>query len=195
LNRRVSIGVVLPKHISHFFDPLRDGIRDAAAATVGTIVNLEFHEFPRLGVGDMEAIEHALHRNYDGIIFLPGDTRKFDLTVRKIMCRGTAVMCVGSEVPSTDRIGSVATHAYVSGSIAAELLALKLSHKANVAIFSGELFNLDHAEKLRGFAATLAVQAPHLTLLLHLRATSAPRKPTVRLSPSCRDRTVRKACM
>ena len=174
LNRRVSICAVLPKHISHFFDPLRAGIRDAAAAAAGTMVSLELHEFPRLGLGDTDAIEHALQGNYDGMIFLPGDTRKFDLLVRKITRCGTAVMCIGSEVPSTDRIGSVATHAYISGSIAAELLALKLPHKANVAIFSGELFNLDHAEKLRGFAATLAVQAPHLTLLPALESHERP---------------------
>src|ERR1700755_2995762 len=35
LNRKLSIAAVLPKHISHFFDPLRAGIRAAAAATVG----------------------------------------------------------------------------------------------------------------------------------------------------------------
>ena len=176
LNRRVSIGAVLPKHISHFFDPLRAGIRDAAAATVGTMVTLEFHEYPRLGVGDTEAIDNALQQNHDGIIFLPGDTRNFDSLVRKITRRGIAVVGVGSDVPNTDRIGSVSTHAYVSGSIAAELLSHKLPHKANVAIFSGELFNLDHAEKLRGFAATLAVQAPHLTLLPAMESHERPQE-------------------
>jgi LacI family transcriptional regulator len=35
LNRRIEIAVVLPKQISHFFDPLRAGIRAAADATVG----------------------------------------------------------------------------------------------------------------------------------------------------------------
>jgi len=39
LNRRIEIAVVLPKQISHFFDPLRSGIRAAAAATVGLHVD------------------------------------------------------------------------------------------------------------------------------------------------------------
>ncbi|HEY1731001.1 MAG TPA: LacI family DNA-binding transcriptional regulator [Terriglobales bacterium] len=175
LNRSLSIGAVLPKHISHFFDPLRAGIRAAAAATVGMKVNLEFHEYPRLGVGDAEAIEDALQQHYDGIIFIPGDARKFEPLIRKLSRSGTAMMCVGSDAPNTDRVGSVAAHAYVSGAIAAELLAHKLSHKANVAVFSGELFTLDHAEKLRGFAATLAVQAPHLTLLPALESHERPK--------------------
>ena len=174
LNRRLSIGAVLPRQISHFFDPVRAGIRAAAAATVGVQVDLQFHEYPRLGVGDLEAIESALERRYDGMIFLPGDARKFDPLIRKISQSGTAMMCVGSDAPNSDRVGSVAAHAYVSGAIAAELLTHKLSRKANVAVFTGELFTMDHAEKLRGFAATVAVQAPHLTLLPALESHERP---------------------
>jgi LacI family transcriptional regulator len=176
LNRRLSIAAVLPKHISHYFDPLRAGIRDAAAATVGMHINLQFHEFPRLGVGDVEAVEGAMKQHCDGMIFFPGDTRKFDPLIRKLSRQGTAVMCVGSDAPNTARVGSVAAHAYISGAIAAELLAHKLPRKANVAVFSGELFLLDHAEKLRGFAATLAVQAPHLSLLPALENHERPRE-------------------
>jgi LacI family transcriptional regulator len=175
LNRRLSIGVVLPRHISHFFDPLRAGIRAAANNMVGMQINLEFHDYPRIGSGDAEAIENALRRRYDGMIFLPGDTRKFDPLIRKLSRSGTAMMCVGSDAPNTERVGSVAVHAYISGAVAAELLAHKLTRKANVAVFSGELFTHDHAEKLRGFAATLALQAPHLTLLPPLESHERPR--------------------
>lgn len=176
LNRRLSIGVVLPKHISHFFDPLRAGIRAAANNVVGMQVNLEFHEYPRIGSGDTEAIEDALRQHYDGMIFLPGDARKFDPLIRELTQSGTAMMCVGSDAPNSERVGSVAVHAYISGAVAAELLAHKLTGKANVAVFSGELFTLDHAEKLRGFAETLAVLAPHLTLLPVLESHERPRK-------------------
>ncbi len=164
LNRRISIAVVLPKEISYFFDPVRDGIRAAAAAaSANTRITLDFYEYPRLGVGEEEAFSKLQH--VDGIIFLPGDMRRFDLIIRKLTRSGTAMMCVGSDAPNSDRIGSVAVDAYVSGAIAAELLAFRLTRKASVAVFSGELSTLDHAEKLRGFAATLAVHAPHLSLL------------------------------
>src|SRR5882762_7132285 len=58
LNRRISIAAIMPKHISHFFDPMRAGISAAAAATVGMQINLVFHEYPRLGVGDVEVFEN-----------------------------------------------------------------------------------------------------------------------------------------
>jgi LacI family transcriptional regulator len=175
LNRQLSIAVILPRHIGHFFDPLRAGIRAAAAATVGMHVTTTFFDYPRLGVGDEEAFARVMHHHYDGIIFLPGDGRKFDPLIRKLSEAGTAMMCVGSDAPNTERIGSIAAHAYISGAIAAELFSLKLSHKTNVAIFSGELSTLDHAEKLRGFAATLAVQASHLTLLPALESHERPK--------------------
>jgi len=192
LNRQLSIAAVLPKHISHFFGPLRAGIRDAAAASVGMHVTLDFIEYPRLGVGDAEAFGSLADRHYDGIIFLPGDARKFDPLIRKLAKGGSALMCVGSDAPNTERFGSVAAHASVSGAIAAELLSHKLPHKANVAVFSGELSTLDHAEKLRGFAATLAVQSPHLTLLPALESHERP-KEAYRQAMSLMEKSTRPA--
>jgi LacI family transcriptional regulator len=176
LNRRLSIAVILPKHISYFFDPLRAGIRAAAAAAVGMQVHLEFHEYPRLGIGDVEALQRAVARGYDGIIFLPGNLRRFTPLIRKLARGGSAMMCVGSDAPDTDRVGSVTTHAYVSGAIAAELLAHKLGEGARVAVFTGELSTLDHAEKLHGFSDTLSSQAPHLDLLPALESHERPRE-------------------
>jgi LacI family transcriptional regulator len=176
LNRKLSIAAILPKHISHFFDPMRAGIHAAAAAVKDMQVSLDFFEFPRLGVGDMDAIEAATQRHHDGIIFIPGDMRKYDGVIRKFARRGVAMMCVGNDAPNTERFGFVAAHAYISGAVAAELLAMRLSQKATVAVFSGDLHTLDHAEKLRGFAATLAVQAPHLTLLSAQENHERPRE-------------------
>lgn len=176
LNRRLSIAAVLPKHISHFFDPLREGIRAAAAATVRVGASLEFYDYPRVGVGDREALESAAKRNYDGMIFLPGETRSFDPLIDRIAHAGTAVMCVGSDAPNSARIGSVTADAAVSGGIAAELLSHTVPGKASVAVITGELATLDHAEKLRGFAATLAVQSPRLNLLPVLESHERPKE-------------------
>lgn len=166
LNRRLSIAAVLPREIAYFFDPVREGIRAAAtAASANTRITLDLYEYPHLGAGEEEAFGKLLQKHVDGIIFLPGNMRRFDSIIRNFTRSGTAMMCVGSDAPNSDRIGSVAVDAYVSGAIAAELLAFRLTRKANVAVFSGELSTLDHAEKLRGFAATLAVHAPHLSLL------------------------------
>jgi LacI family transcriptional regulator len=176
LNRRIEIGVVLPKEISHFFDPLRAGIRAAADATVGLHVKVTFHEYPRLGQGDAEMLEARLKERFDGIIFTPGNPRKLDPIIHRLTGYGTAMLCVTSDAPGSGRIGFVSAHAYTSGALAAELLAHKLTRKSHVATITGELTTLDHAEKLRGFAATLAMLAPHLSLLPAVESHERPKE-------------------
>jgi LacI family transcriptional regulator len=176
LNRRLEIGVVLPKEISHFFDPLRAGIQAAADATVGLHVKVTFYEYPRLGEGDADLLEARLKERYDGIIFTPGNPRKLDTIIQRLTAHGTAMLCVASDAPGSRRIGLVSSHAYSSGALAAELLSHKLSRKAHVATITGELTTLDHAEKLRGFAATLAMLAPHLSLLPVVESHERPKE-------------------
>jgi LacI family transcriptional regulator len=176
LNRRIEVAVVLPREISHFFDPLRAGIRSAAEATVGMHIKVTFHEYPRMGQGDVELLEATLKDKYDGIIFTPGNPRKLDPIIRRLTAQGTAMLCVASDAPASGRIGLVSAHAYTSGALAAELLAYKLSRKAHVATITGELTTLDHAEKLRGFAATLAMLAPQLSLLPAIESHERPRE-------------------
>ena len=176
LSRRIEIAVVLPKQISHFFDPLRAGIRAAAAATVGLHVDVTFHEYPRLGQGDAELLEATLKERYDGIIFTPGNPRKLDRIIHRLTRQGTAMLCVASDAPGSERIGLVSVHPYTSGALAAELLAHKLYRKAHVATIIGDLTTFDHAEKLRGFAATLALLAPHLSLLPPIESHERPKE-------------------
>ena len=176
LNRRLEIAVVLPKQISHFFDPLRAGIRSAADATVGMHVNVTFHEYPRMGQGDLELLEDRLKDQCDGIIFTPGNPRRLDPIIRRLTSQGAAMLCVASDAPASTRIGLVSAHAYTSGAIAAELLAFRLPRKTHVATITGELTTLDHAEKLRGFAATLAMIAPQLSLLPAVESHERPKE-------------------
>jgi len=143
LNRRIEIAVVLPKQISHFFDPLRAGIRAAGDATVGMDVKLTFHEYLRMGQGDIELLEARLKDRCDGIIFTPGNPRKLDPIIHRLSAQGTAMLCVASDAPAT---------------------------------ITGELTTLDHAEKLRGFAATLAMLAPHLSLLPAVESHERPKE-------------------
>ncbi len=176
LNRRIEIAVVLPKQISHFFDPLRAGIQAAADATVGLHVKVTFHEYPRMRQGDTELLEARLKETNDGIIFTPGNPRKLNPIIHRLTQQGVAMFCVASDAPGSDRIGLVSAHAYTSGALAAELLSHKLYRKAHVATITGELTTLDHAEKLRGFAATLAMLAPHLSLLPAIESHERPKE-------------------
>jgi LacI family transcriptional regulator len=115
-----------------------------------------------------------LARHFDGIIITPGDPARIDPIIRRLTQQGTAVVCVASDAPRTDRMAGISIDANASGGIAAELLGKTLKEKGTVAILTGQLGTQDHAEKLRGFAATLATFAPHLSLLPAIESHEHP---------------------
>jgi LacI family transcriptional regulator len=174
LNRSLRIAAVLPREIAAFFDPLREGIQAAADEVVGLQFALDFIEYPRLGSGDLAALESAATKKYDGILFTPGRPRELAAVFRRIVAQGIPLLCVASDAPDSGRIAAVTVDAYTSGALAAELLSHKLQIPSRVATITGELATFDHAEKLRGFAASLAMLAPHLTLLPVVESHESP---------------------
>lgn len=176
LNRHLRIAAYFPRHIASFFDPLRSGIREAAQAVQSVTIDLDFRTYPHLGEGDLKMLEEDLERGYDGILMTPGNPVRIESIIRKFAERGTAVVCVASDAPRTNRLASVSVDAATSGSIAAELFGRVHQTEGTVATITGDLNTLDHAEKLRGFAATLATMAPHLTLLPAIESHDRPRE-------------------
>ncbi|HEX5284481.1 MAG TPA: LacI family DNA-binding transcriptional regulator [Bryocella sp.] len=176
LNRTLRIAVHLPQEIASFFDSLRDGIHAAARNSHGLNLQLDFRTFPRLGDGDVELLEKDIGRDYDGVIVTPGDPVTIDPLIRRLAQQGAAVVCVANDAPRTDRIAGISVDATASGGIAAELLARTIKENAFVATITGNLSTLDHAEKLRGFAATLATFAPHLTLIPAIESHERPKE-------------------
>jgi LacI family transcriptional regulator len=174
LNRQLRIAVRLPREIAAFFDPLRDGIRSAAERTVGVNLDLDFKTYPHIGKGDVELLEADSDRHFDGLIVTPGDPARFDPIIRRFAAHGTPVVCVASDAPRSGRIAAVTVDAEISGGIAAELFTRTLRAPGCVAIVTGDLSTKDHADKLRGFAATLATIAPHLSLLPAIETHDVP---------------------
>jgi LacI family transcriptional regulator len=186
LNRRLRIGVYFPGQIASFFDPVRSGVRAAASAALGVSVDLVFRSFPRLDEGEVEMLAADAGRKFDGVLIAPGNPDRIEPTLRALARQGVAVVCVASDAPRSERLASVAVDAHASGAIAAELFSRTISKAGNLATITGELKTLDHAEKLRGFAASLALYAPRLVLLpaieTHESAKEAYRKARTLLS-------------
>jgi LacI family transcriptional regulator len=174
LNRTLRVAVHLPQQIASFFDPLRDGVRAAAAANLAMRVELDFRTYPRMGEGDVELLKKDADREYDGIILTVGDPNRMDPLLRQLAARDIPVVCVVSDAPHGPRLASVSVDAFVSGSIAAELLAMALGYKGVVAAMTGNLNLQDHGEKLRGFAASLAVMAPRMQMLSAIESHERP---------------------
>jgi LacI family transcriptional regulator len=64
---------------------------------------------------------------------------------------GIPVVCVASDAPHTRRLTAISADPFTGGAIAGELLSLAIRGSGPVAIITGDLSTVDHAEKLRGF--------------------------------------------
>lgn len=90
---------------------------------------------------------------FDGIIMAPGNPARMAALHRE-PAHDTPIVYVSTDAPRTGRIACVEVDAVISGGIAAELLARVVPSSASVAVFTGDLKIHDHADKLRGFAAS-----------------------------------------
>ena len=168
LNRSLRVGVFLPAEFGLFFDAIRDGIRSAAVAS--SLVGLEpvFYRYPRLGEGDIEMLEAHREERFDACIVAPGNPEPMEPMLRSLIEDGTPVFCVATDAPRSGRMAAVTVEAYSSGAMAAELIARMLptaTHETSVAVMTGELSTLDHAEKLRGFRDGIHRWASGVSLL------------------------------
>ncbi len=176
LNRQIRVGVYLPRQISSFFQPLREGIRTAASAMHGLQVDISFHDYPRLGAADLAVMAGDAQIHYDAVIVSPGNPKKIMNELRRLSQARTAVVCVATDAPKSERIASVAIDANVSGGLAAELLGSVVCDPSPVAMLTGDLETEDHMQKLRGFAGTCAALCPHLSLLPVIQTHDQPRE-------------------
>jgi LacI family transcriptional regulator len=174
LNRHLKIGIFLPEHISSFFDPLRKGIRAAAETESGAAVDLMFISYPRLGEGDVEAMEKANWQQFDGIIIAPGNPANLAKISGRAEKIKKPIVFVATDAPRLHRIASIAVDASVSGSVAADLLGRLIQTPGTVATVTGDLRVQDHSDKLRGFAASLATLSSHLALLPAIESHESP---------------------
>lgn len=150
----IRISVQLPQEIALFWDSLRDGIREAAALFEPTL-QVEFRSNPRLGEGEVELFEQALASGVNGIIVAPGDPVALEPCIRQAARNNIPVICVVTDAPDTERLASVSADPFTVGSVAGELLSRFLPNGGDVAFFTGWLGTEDHAEKLRGFDASV----------------------------------------
>jgi len=161
--RPFRISIHLPAHAALFWDAVREGIREAAGPFAPAL-HLEFRTHPRLGDGDLPLLRLALAENPDGLIVAPGDPAALAPLLTEAAARGIPVVCVVTDAPDTPRLASVSADPFTVGAVAGELLARFLPGRGEVAFFTGWLGTREHADKLRGFAASLAAVNPGLKL-------------------------------
>jgi LacI family transcriptional regulator len=164
------IAVCLPREVASFFDLVRDGIRDAARPFEASGVHLVYESYPRLGIGETDAMKRALEAGVDGILIAPGRPDKLKPLISAAARRRIPVVCVSTDAPGTDRIAAVSVDPVISGALVAELMGRFLRGEGKVIVLSGLLSTRDHAGKLEGFRQALNDLWPQMELAAVLQA-------------------------
>jgi LacI family transcriptional regulator len=173
--KQLRLAVHLPQEIALFWDSLREGIREAAAPFAPAL-QVDFRSYPRLGEGDVPLFEQAIKEGVSGLIIAPGNPAALQSCIRKAARRQIPVVCVVTDAPDTQRLTSVSSDPHTVGAVAGELLSRFLPGGGRVAFFTGWLGTQDHAEKLRGFEASLKSSRAALHLGPLVEAHDDPRE-------------------
>jgi LacI family transcriptional regulator len=152
--KQFRISVHLPRQIALFWDSLREGIREAAAPFEPAL-HVDFRSYPGLGNGDIPLFEEALGDGTHGLIVAPGNPVALKPYIRKAARQRIPVVCVVTDAPDTQRLTAVSADPFTVGAVAGELLSRCHPSGGTVAFFTGWLSMQDHADKLRGFQASL----------------------------------------
>jgi LacI family transcriptional regulator len=168
--KQLRIAVCLPREVASFFNLIRDGIRDAAKPFEASGVHVVYEPYPRLGIGENDAMKRALDKDVDGVLIAPGRPDKLKSLIDGAAHRGIPVVCVSTDAPDTERVAAVSVDPITSGALVAELMGRFLRGEGKVVIVSGLLTTIDHAGKLEGFQQTVRNMWTHIDVAAVLQA-------------------------
>ena len=153
--QQLRIAVALPRETAAFWNLVREGIQDAARPLEGTGVSVQYHFYPHLGEGELEAVERSLEEDIHGLVIAPGEPDKLRSLIRRADERGISIVCVNTDAPGTARLSAVGVDPVTSGSLVGELMGRFLQGRGRVVLVTGLLATIDHARKLEGFRSTV----------------------------------------
>jgi LacI family transcriptional regulator len=156
------IGVALPREIASYWDLVRDGIETAARAGEASGVTLVSRPYPRLGEGEIEALESCLQERLDGLVISPGQPARLEPWIAKAHAQGIPVVCVDTDAPGTARLTTVCVDPVASGSLAGDLMGRFLGGRGRVLLATGLGTTTGHAERVESFRRTVAQHWPDL---------------------------------
>ncbi len=174
--RRLRISVNLPREIASFFDQVRSGIETEHALLSKGAMELEFRSFQRLGAGEEKAFDDALEAKVNGIITAVGHPGQFRTRIRKALRANIPVVCVVADAIGSDRLAAVTVDARASGGLVSDLMGRFLKTGGEVVVFTGELTNADHVEKVQSFRDCVHQHYKQLAVLPPVETFDRPRE-------------------
>lgn len=163
---RLRFCFVMPKGTNTFMRQIAEHVADAqnwmaARRTTADVIETDVFDAATLA----EALD-ALGDQYDGVAVVALDHPLVRAAIDDLVERGTVVVTLVSDVPTSRRAHYVGIDNVAAGRTAASLLGRFLGgQEGKVAIIAGSLALRDHAERLSGFSQVLTTDHPKLRIL------------------------------
>lgn len=153
--KQMQIVVLLPERSSSFWETLRDGLREAAAA-LAPCPRLVFRTYAGAWTPEWVLAERA-DDDISGIIVAPGDATALAAQLQSVTRRSVPVAYVADDVAAGTPTLSVSVASSTVGALAGELVGRFVPGGGSVAVVTASTRTRDHAEQMRGFASSLAL--------------------------------------
>lgn len=164
--RDLSVVFFIPDGSNEFMDSLAE----AVARQFGPALSDRMHlEIRRIRALDSAALAQGLDaldaRTCDCAVIVTSEEDEVIAAVDAAHRRGIAVMTLVSDLPHSARRHFIGIDNVAAGRTAASLLGRFLPQGGKVGVVAGSLHLRDHAERLEGFRAALAVEFPQVKLI------------------------------
>lgn len=131
----VRIGVCIPQKGHSFYDRVWDGIYDQARQYRDYRVDFIFRPLHRSAKPETE-FQTILDSGVDGLILTPPDPMSTTSIIDAAEEKGTRILCLSSDSPSSKRSSAVCVEAGLSGLLAGEVMGKSVPAKSRVAIMT-----------------------------------------------------------
>jgi LacI family transcriptional regulator len=160
----LTIAVCLPRALESFYGDVRVGLANAAAPFAASGLRLSWHDYRRLGVGEVGALRAALASGPSAIVLAPGDPSAVTPMLQEAAERRVPVVCVTTDAPAGPRLSAIGVDPRTSGALVGELIGRVLGGRGAVAVVGGSLATSDHAGKVEGLAQACRSYWPRLRI-------------------------------
>ena len=122
------------------------------------------------------ALEACLERKSDGIIVQPLDHPIVHDVMARITESGIPVVCVLTDLPTSDRVSYVGLDNRAAGRTAGLLIGRLCQKPGDIALFSGGVLYRSHEERESGFRSVIRDSYPHLRIMSTFESGDDPHR-------------------
>jgi LacI family transcriptional regulator len=172
--KKCTIAVIYPTAERYFWNEVESGIDAAAREYENSGLAVVKHGIDKFDIEKQkDLLEQAANNGVDGVAIAPAHVSKLNALISRLSDKNIPVVTFNHDAPKSRRLSYIGQDLTRSGELAADLMALFLQNKGEVAILrhrSGVL------EREGGFTRKVGQEYPEIDIIGHFNCEQSDRK-------------------